>query len=78
MRELKREFIFGVIFTLISIIYLIVVDETVRFFIFMGVAMCASSVATKWLMESEEDENNEQSEFLQDYKRTARGRTASR
>ena len=77
MRELKREFIFGVIFTLISIIYLIVVDETVRFFIFMGVAMCASSVATKWLMESEENED-EQSEFLQDYKRTARGRTASR
>lgn len=77
MRELKREFIFGVIFTLISIIYLIVVDETVRLFIFMGVAMCASSVATKWLMESEENED-EQSEFLQDYKRTARGRTASR
>lgn len=77
MRELKREFIFGVIFTLISIIYLIVEDETVRFFIFMGVAMCTSSVATKWLMESEENED-EQSEFLQNYKRTARGRTASR
>lgn len=64
MREFKREFIFGVLFTLISVIYLIVTDETVRFFIFMVVAMYASSVVAKWLMENEEDKDDEQSEFL--------------
>lgn len=74
MKDLRRDLVMGLIFTAIGIIYLVAADEVIRFLIFMVVTMYASSAGANKLM----GDKDEQSEFLQDYKRTARGRTASR